>query len=106
MLIAMPRPSSGSVKSWSVNCAPRSLLNVSEQPKATIASSTASMQKSVVRLFESRQASTLHVAQSSTAHRYKNPAHRDVRDVGAPDFGPQMEHDASVVRSGEGHRAA
>ena len=65
----MPAAASLPVKAVEVNCEPWSVLKISGVPKRASASSSASMQKRVSRVFDSRQARTARLAQSMTATR-------------------------------------
>lgn len=80
--IQRPRPSmlmrtlasfSTWVKRGLVNWLPWSVLKISGAPKRARASCSASMQKSASMVLDSFQASTLRVAQSITATRYRKP---------------------------------
>ena len=73
MLIVTSCRLSTPVKSSLVNWLPWSVLKISGLPYFATASSTASTQKSVFMLMETRQARMRRVAQSSTAARYTNP---------------------------------
>jgi len=69
MLIAIPAACSTSMKAIAVNWLPWSVLTMSGRPWRASASSRASMQKSAVRVIDSRQASTFRLCQSTTAAR-------------------------------------
>lgn len=69
MLILMSAAISRPVNSRLVNCEPWSVSKISDLPKRAMASSTASMQKALSIVIESRQANTLRLNQSTTAAR-------------------------------------
>ena len=73
MLMATPALLRRSVHSSHVNCEPWSVLKISGTPNFDIASSSASTQKSAVRVFERRKLSTLRLATSRIATRYMKP---------------------------------
>jgi hypothetical protein len=62
MQIRQPVAFSRSSQTAEVNCAPWSVLKISGVPKRASAPSSAARQKSLVRVFESRQLSTLRLA--------------------------------------------
>ena len=68
-----PAAFSGVIQSSLVNCDPWSVLKISGRPYFLIASSSASTQKCVVSVFDSRQAKTLRLATSKIAIKYMNP---------------------------------
>ena len=65
-VVLLGRPLNSALVNW----LPWSVLTISGLPYFAIASSTASIQKSVFMLTDSRQARTRRVAQSATAARY------------------------------------
>jgi hypothetical protein len=67
MLSWMPCCWTTLTKAVPVNWLPWSVFRIVGRPQSRIAASSASRQKSVVRLFERRHAKTRRVAQSSTA---------------------------------------
>ena len=69
MLIRMPSRFSRPVKVSLVNCAPWSVLNISGFSSMESASSSASTQKAVSIVIDTRQASTRRLNQSTTAAR-------------------------------------
>jgi hypothetical protein len=67
--IRMPALARRPVKAALVNCAPWSVLKISGRPKRASAASSASTQKAISMVFDSRQASTARLAQSMIATR-------------------------------------
>ena len=71
--IRTPELRSTPVNRGEVNWLPWSVLKISGRPNRARASSSASMQNSTSIVFDTRHASTLRVAQSITATRYRKP---------------------------------
>jgi hypothetical protein len=69
----MPASCNNDTNRGLVNWLPWSVLKISGAPKLSIASATAAMQNSTSMVFDTHHASTLRLAQSITATRYKNP---------------------------------
>ena len=65
----MPAPASRPVKSALVTCEPWSVLKMSGLAKRASASSSASTQKAVSMVFDSRQTNTARLVQSMIATR-------------------------------------